>query len=85
MINIPLQKPLKFTLIKRINIKSIYTDDKHSIKEFNKHEREIYKKRITIENFFANYKQPTKLNMRYEKYFRNMMGFINIYMSRLLL
>ena len=40
---------------------------------------------IGIENFFANYKQPTKLNMMYEKYFENLMGFVNIYISRLLL
>jgi hypothetical protein len=53
--------------------------------DFSRDEREIYKKRIGIENFFANYKQPTKLNMRYEKYFENLMGFVNIYMSRLLL
>lgn len=53
--------------------------------EFSKDERKTYKKRIGIENFFANYKQPTKLNMRYEKYFENLMGFVNIYMSRLLL
>lgn len=53
--------------------------------EFSKDERQTYKKRINVENFFANYKQPIKLNMRYEKYFDNLMGFINIYMSRLLL
>lgn len=54
-------------------------------KEFSKNEKQIYEKRINSENFFANYKQPTKLNMRYEKYFNNLMGFINIYMSKLLL
>ena len=55
------------------------------LEEFSKKETQIYKKRIHIENFFANYKQSTKLNMGYEKYFNNLMGLINIYMSKLLL
>ncbi len=52
---------------------------------FKKDERELYKKRIKVENFYANYKQIHRFNMRYNKYYTNLMGFIYIYLSNMLI
>lgn len=58
---------------------------KMQLKQFSKKERHIYKRRIYSENFYAKYKQIPKLNMRYEKYSKNLEGFINLYMAKQLI
>ena len=53
--------------------------------DFSDSERIIYKKRIEVENFYSNYKQIHRLNLRYDKYYINIIGFIYIYLSKLLI
>lgn len=53
--------------------------------DFSDSERIIYKKRIEVENFYSNYKQIHRLNLRYDKYYINLIGFIYIYLSKLLI
>lgn len=75
--NMKKDKPAKnMTYIEKINMQ---------LMNFNNRERKIYKKRICVENFYASYKQPPKLATRYEKYFKNLEGFISLYMARRML
>ena len=55
------------------------------LKSFTQKQKQIYKKRIQVENFFANLKQLPKLSARYEKYYEKLVGLIYIYMAQKLL
>ena len=55
------------------------------LKNFTEKQKQIYKKRIQVENFFANLKQLPKLSARYEKYYEKLVGLIYIYMAQKLL
>ena len=56
-----------------------------TLKDFTEEQKIIYKKRIKVENVYANYKQINRFNMRYDKYMINLIGFMFIYFSKLLI
>ncbi len=55
------------------------------LEDFTKEHKIIYKKRIKVENVYANYKQINRFNMRYDKYMNSLIEFMFIYFSKLLI
>jgi len=71
---------------KNFKMKDLTWEEKLEIylKDFTDDERKIYRKRMTVENFYANVKQIHRFNGRYDKQINNLKGFFNIYFSGLL-
>ncbi len=54
--------------------------------EFTKRDKQIYKKRIAVENMYANYKNSNKrFNIREDKYIKNLEGFTYLFFSEKIL
>ena len=61
------------------------TKDKQKIKTLTASEKEIYKNRNKIEHIFAHLKERHKLNQRHEKYIKNYMNILYMFLCEMVM